>query len=187
MASVGITLVPMEEYLRTMYQPDCEWIDGELRERNVGEGSHAVIQKMLAMFFGIREEEWNVLAALEQRVQTSATHSRIPDVCLLRGDAPFEEIVRVAPLLCVEILSPEDRMSEMYEKVDDYLAMGVASVWVGDPRRRKIWETDAAGKLQMRDEELTVAETPIRLRAEDLFRQLNKLQGRDRQGFAGRG
>ena len=178
MASVGVALVPVEEYLRTMYHPDCEWVDGEVKERNVGEGSHAVIQKFLAMFFGLREEEWNVIAAIEQRVQTSATHYRIPDVCLLRGDAPFEEIVRVAPLLCVEILSPEDRMSEMYEKIDDYLAMGVASVWVIDPRRRKILETDEAGKLQMRDEELTVAGTPVRLRSEELFRQLNKLQGR---------
>ncbi len=178
MASTQVNLVSLEEYLTTSYHPDCEWVDGEVKERNVGEGSHGTIQKFLVVFFGTREDEWHVRVVPEQRVQTSATHFRIPDVCLLRGDVAFEEIVRVAPLLCIEILSPEDRMSEMYEKLDDYLAMGVASVWVIDPRRRKIWDTDEAGKLQMRDDALRVAGTPIRLAAEDLFRQLNKLQGR---------
>jgi len=27
------TLVPLETYLETTYRPDCDWIDGELRER----------------------------------------------------------------------------------------------------------------------------------------------------------
>ena len=94
MASLGVALVPVEEYLRTSYHPDCEWVDGEVRERNMGEFSHAVVQKFLAMFFGNHEEEWNVLALTEQRVQTSALHYRIPDVCLLLGDAPPDEIVR---------------------------------------------------------------------------------------------
>ena len=172
------TAVPLEEYLTTTYHPDREWVDGETKERNVGEGSHGVIQKFLAMYFGMREEEWNVLTSVEQRVQTSPRHYRIPDVCLLRGESPFEEIVKVAPLLCVEILSPEDRMSEMYEKVEDYLAMGVAGVWMIDPRRRKMWQTDEQGVLQPRSEELSLPGTPLRLSALDLFRQLNKLEGR---------
>ena len=37
------------------------------------------------------------------------TSFRIPDVCLLRADAPFESILRDPPLLCIEIMSPEDR------------------------------------------------------------------------------
>ena len=38
------TMVPLEEYLHTDYKPDCEWVDGELKERSVGEGSHGNIQ-----------------------------------------------------------------------------------------------------------------------------------------------
>ena len=175
-----VVAVPLEEYLTTSYEPECEWVDGELRERNVGEGSHSEIQKFLTIFFGTREQEWNLRVEPEQRVQISAGRFRIPDVCLIRGEAPFEEIVRVPPLLCIEILSRDDRMSEMYEKVEDYLTMGVAGVWMIDPRRRKVWQTDGGGVLQPKGEELALPGTPIRLRAADLFRQLDKLEGRER-------
>ena len=176
-SSTGVA-VPLEEYLHTMYHPDCEWVDGEVKERHVGEGSHAMVQKALIVYFSMLEETWNLRVIQEQRVQTSAKHYRIPDVCLLRGDAAFEEIVTIAPLLCIEVLSPEDRMGEMYEKIEDYLAMGVAGVWVIDPKRRKMWQTDARGVLEPQDEELTLTGTPVRLAAVDLFRQLNRLEGR---------
>ena len=38
------TLVPLGEYLETVYEPDCEYIDGELVERNVGELEHSGLQ-----------------------------------------------------------------------------------------------------------------------------------------------
>src|ERR1700730_10547249 len=127
--------VPLREYLETSYRPDRDWIDGELRERKMGEGQHAVLQKIFTMFLGLREREWNIRVLPEQRVQTSPTHYRIPDICLVRRDSEFESIVHTAPLLCIEILSRDDRMSEMQERVDDYLGMGVAMVWlVGPPR-----------------------------------------------------
>jgi len=43
----------------------------------------------------------------------------------------------VAPDLCVEIVSPRDRWSDITEKVNEYLAIGVRLVWVIDPARRK--------------------------------------------------
>jgi hypothetical protein len=30
------TLVPVEEYLSTNYDPDCEYVDGQIVERNLG-------------------------------------------------------------------------------------------------------------------------------------------------------
>jgi hypothetical protein len=30
------TLIPLEEYIGHSFRPDCDYIDGELRERNVG-------------------------------------------------------------------------------------------------------------------------------------------------------
>ncbi|MEO8499100.1 MAG: Uma2 family endonuclease, partial [Planctomycetota bacterium] len=37
------------------------------------------------------------------------------------------------PVLAVEILSPSDKLESVNEKVDEYLATGVALVWVVDP------------------------------------------------------
>ncbi len=170
--------VSMEEYLATSYRPDRDWVDGQVRERNMGEGQHAVVQKFLAMFLGNHEEEWGILALTEQRVQVSATHFRVPDVCVVSGKQTFEVIVRTPPLLCVEILSREDTATEMLERVDDYRLMGVATVWMIDPRRRSASVIDASGAMRRAQTELTVPETKIRLAMDVLFAQLNRLEGR---------
>jgi Uma2 family endonuclease len=172
-------LVPLREYLETSYRPDRDWIDGEVRERNTGEGQHAVLQKFFTVFLGLREREWNIRVLPEQRVQTSPTHYRIPDICLVRRDSEFESIVHTPPVLCIEILSRDDRMSEMQERVDDYLGMGVAMVWLVDPRRRKAFMTEPHG-LREAAGELTVPGTPIRVPVTEVFAELDELEGKTR-------
>ena len=51
------TLISVEEYLRTSYRPDCDYVDGEVLERNVGEKSHAKLQKAILLFLSAREKE----------------------------------------------------------------------------------------------------------------------------------
>ena len=57
-------------------------------------------------------------------------HERMPDP-ILRG------LVRVAPDLAIEVLSPTNRPGEVLEKVADYLNAGTLLVWVIDPDRRQ--------------------------------------------------
>ncbi len=38
------TFLSLGEYLQTTYRPDREYIDGELKERNVGKWDHARVQ-----------------------------------------------------------------------------------------------------------------------------------------------
>lgn len=45
------TTIPIAEYLQTNYRPDREYVDGELRERNVGKWEHARVQWLLANWF----------------------------------------------------------------------------------------------------------------------------------------
>ena len=78
------TAVPIAEYLDTSYRPDREYVDGELRERNVGKWEHARVQWLLANWFGSREEQWDVTGSTEQRVQVSNSRVRIPDLVVLR-------------------------------------------------------------------------------------------------------
>jgi hypothetical protein len=40
------TAVSLKEYLNTSYRPDCDYLDGELLERNVGEVDHSRLQGM---------------------------------------------------------------------------------------------------------------------------------------------
>jgi len=54
------TQISMSEYLATCYSPDCDYVDGEVLERNVWEYDHAKLQKKLILYFGNREEQWHV-------------------------------------------------------------------------------------------------------------------------------
>jgi Uma2 family endonuclease len=145
------TLISVEEYLRTSYRPDCDFIDGEVLERNVGEKSHAKLQKAILLYLSAREKELGIWVIQEQRVQVSAKRFRIPDICVTRGE-PNEEILRQPPFICIEILSPEDRWPRTQQRIDDYLAMGVPHVWVLDPSTKTAYSvTRTAGTNQVTD------------------------------------
>jgi Uma2 family endonuclease len=82
-------------------------------------------------------------------------------------------IVREAPFLCIEILSPEDRASRMQEKIDDYISFGVRYVWVIDPRNRTGWVYTNEGRLEKAGV-LTTQNPDLHLSLEDLFSALSE-------------
>jgi Uma2 family endonuclease len=169
-------IVTLAEYLETVYRPDRDWIDGETNERNMGEQPHSRIQAYLSYLFRSNASKWGVRALPEQRVQTSARHYRIADVCVVRRATPMEPIVRTPPMLCIEILSKDDSLSEILARVEDYLTMGVPTVWVVDPRRRRAYSATASGALQPAPTELTVAGTEIRIPIPDIFAELDEME-----------
>jgi Uma2 family endonuclease len=148
------TLISVAEYLATAYRPDRDYLEGEVRERNLGEYDHARLQSKLMLYFGNREDQLGVIGIVEQRVQVRPNRFRVPDFCLLRANATPEQIVRTAPLLAVEVLSPDDRLTEMQDRVDDYIAMGVPVVWVVDPKKRRAWIHTQSGIEEARGGEL---------------------------------
>jgi Uma2 family endonuclease len=172
------TLIPVSEYLRTTYHPDRDYVDGEVRERNLGERPHSLLQIVLGSIFLAHFDLWNILPMTEQRVQTSETRFRIPDVCVIRRSDPEDAIVHSAPLLCVEILSREDRLADLQEKVDDYSGMGVEQVWVIDPIRRIGYMSSSEGFLKPTDGNLTVPGTAILINLPELFARIDALQAR---------
>src|ERR1700733_12887896 len=99
--------VSIEEYLSTVYEHDCEYVDGVIEERDLGEFEHAYVQGILVGLFLRNRQEWGVYPLPEQRVQTQETHFRVPDVTILREKTPRERILTRPPLLVIEIQSPE--------------------------------------------------------------------------------
>jgi Uma2 family endonuclease len=145
------TLVSVEEYLRTVYQPDCDYVDGEVLERNMAELDHSTLQGDLIGYFYMRRKEWNVRILPEMRIQVKPTRFRIPDICLVVGKTD-EQILTKPPFLCVEILSPEDRWSRVKDRIDDFLAMGVPYVWVLDPQTKEAFiVTPTEGLREVKD------------------------------------
>ena len=162
-------LISVEEYLRTAYRPDCDYVDGAIVERNVGEKSHAKLQQEILVYLRERRSQWGIFVIQETRVQVSPTRFRVPDVCVIAGPEPDEEIFTEPPFLCIEILSPEDRMSRMQAKIDDYLAFGVAYVWVVDPQTRKAWVYTADLMREVRDGVLRTERPDIAVPLDELF------------------
>ena len=156
------TVVPLSEYLESVYRPDCEYIDGELLERNVGEWDHSWLQTELSVYLSTRKKQWGILVVVEQRVQVKPTRFRVPDITVLTS-APTGGIVQDPPFLCIEILSLRDRMAEMQERIDDYLAFGVRHVWVIDPRTRRAFEYTPDRIREAKDGILSTTNPDIRV------------------------
>ena len=145
--ATAASVISVEEYLSHTYEPDCDYIDGHLEERNLGEFDHAWLQTALVSYLFARRKQWNITPVVEQRIQVTPVRFRVPDICVLLGAEPAEQILTKPPFLCIEILSPEDRMSRIERRIADYFAMGVAYVWVLDPESRQAYIATAAEGL----------------------------------------
>jgi Uma2 family endonuclease len=130
--------ISLEEYLNTDYEPDCDYVDGSLEERNVGKKTHSKVQMRLSAWLYSRTGEHKQDVLLEQRVQVSPSRVRIPDICLVDQRASGE-IIQQPPALCVEILSPDDRWYRVQDRLTDFLNFGVPTIWIIDPYAKEAW------------------------------------------------
>lgn len=152
-------LVSVEQYLATAYRPDCDYVDGQVLERNMGEQDHSGVQGAIVGFFYARRKKWNIRVLPEQRVQVQPDRFRIPDVAIILGKTA-EQILTKPPFLCIEILSPEDRMSRVEERIADFLSMGVPYVWLIDPATRQAYTATAAEGLREINSGILKTENP---------------------------
>ena len=173
--------IAMAEYLATDYEPDCEYVDGEVRERNVGKWEHARIQALLGAWFVAHEADWDIISSTEQRTQVSGTRVRVPDLVVLRP-GPQPDILTEPPLLIVEILSPGDSYWDLQERSRDYQEMGVGTVWIVDPKTRS--GRMCCGDTWVGAGRLEVAGTPIYVELGALFARLDGRQAGPVQGEA---
>jgi Uma2 family endonuclease len=166
-------LISVEEYLRTTYDPDRDYVDGEVIERNLGEHDHSDLQSELVRYFRNRRRELKTLAYVEQRVQVAKTRFRVPDVCVYVGEKPREQIFRTPPFICIEVLSPEDRMARTQARIDDYLKFGVAYVWVFNPENRRVWVYTTEGSREIKDGILTTENPSLTVDLAEIFSELD--------------
>jgi len=153
------TLVSVEQYLAEVYESDCDYVDGEIQERNWGERTHSRLQLKIAVYLSANYAALGMEIYPELRVRISASCYRIPDVCLTLGD-PGEEILTKPPFLCIEVLSPEDRMNRVEIRVRDFLEMGVPYVWLLDPYTKQAYVATAdEGLREVKDGVLRAGNT----------------------------
>jgi Uma2 family endonuclease len=162
-------LVSLQEYLATPYHPDCDYVDGVLVERHVGQKDHSKLQGEVFAWFRSHRQALGLAAFVEQRIQVAPRRYRVPDVCVVLLPEPPEQIFTHAPYICVEILSPEDTFPKLQERLDDYLLVGVANIWVLDPVSRRGWRVTREGYFEALDRVLRTSDGAVRLPIADLF------------------
>lgn len=142
MASTPTTLVSVEEYLARTEKPNAEYDDGVVYLKPMPTGRHSVIQKK--SLIALDNQGVIALPELTVRVSTRPMKFLVPDVAVVR-EIPLDYATEPA-ILCIEILSPEQRLGEMLAKCEHYHAWGVPFCWVVDPAKRSAWEYHGAGE-----------------------------------------
>jgi Uma2 family endonuclease len=163
--------VSLAEYLRTPYEPDAEYVRGEIQERNAGEYEHNTVQREILLWFRLHDKAWQIRSIQEQRTRLTSGNVRIPDVSVWRRNVPVQPVFDRPQLIAIEVLSPEDRQSRVQEKIDDYCAFEVPHIWVVDPIKRIGW--DCSNGNWTRKDRFELAGAPIYLDLQELFRELD--------------
>ncbi|HZP22841.1 MAG TPA: Uma2 family endonuclease [Terriglobales bacterium] len=153
--------ITIEEYLHTRYEPDCDYVDGEVQERNLGELTHAEVQARLAQWFLNNAEEWTLRVGIELRIWVAPTRVRIADVALLSRSEPVEQVPTRPPLAVIEIISPEDRFSRYEQRIDDYRNMDIRHIWVIDPQTRRGFDCSSGSWIETAS--FAIENSPIRV------------------------
>ena len=165
------TLASVTEYLAKTYHPDREYVGGVVLERNLGERDHGALQTELIIYLGSLRRKLGIHVFAEQRVQVSKDRFRVPDITVVTGPKPTEPIFTTPPFLCIEVLSKDDSLAQMKERVDDYLSFGVPHVWLIDPRARRAWVCSGQGTVEAGGT-LTTSAPEIRVSLAEMFDSL---------------
>lgn len=173
-ASATIPFVSVEQYLHSDTQPDVDYVDGVLEERNLGEQDHSDLQGTIHALFYNQRKTWQIRSNVELRVQVTPTRYRIPDICVVPANQPRTPILRVPPLLCCEVKSPRFTLKRERTRAEDYIRMGVPEVWIFDPETRTAYVLTANSFTEHREGTLKLAGTPIELDIAALFAVLDE-------------
>src|ERR1017187_9314221 len=159
-------LVSVEEYLTTRYDPDVEFVDGVLVERNLGDWLHSLIQSNV--LFALRRKYPHLKVVAELRSSTTGKRYRLPDVCVLLT-APKTRYLLHAAFLVVEVLSESDVMSVVIEKLKEYANKGVQNIWLIDPRLQLMCAYSQSALVEFEGEVISTADRSVELSRSEIF------------------
>ena len=138
-----------EEYLAYDDGTDnrYELVNGELATLNLPRAKHSKVGRFLY---------WRLDKAIDQKgddwivcwdygVRTGAKRSRLPDLTIITADqenelldSDAEAVLEEAPILAVEIVSPNDPVRDYRYKRSEYAVRGIPEYWIVDPIKGKV-------------------------------------------------
>jgi Uma2 family endonuclease len=157
----------VEEYLHTSFPNlDKEYREGELVDRSLPDLLHSTTQAFIIAFFMAIRKTLLVFPCPELRLKLRSGLYLIPDVSVFHPAKPSAPVPDTPPFIAIEILSKEDRLSKVREKLEEYRAWGVAHVWLVDPYSKRLYTCEDGLKEVAA---LSVPELGIEVHPPDLF------------------
>lgn len=147
MATVSKTITAEEFLEMDLGEGTFELIEGEVVEMPQAGPEHGLICGNSSYLFGhyARQSGLGYTMTNDSPVLTRREPDTVRggDVCFyLREAWPREKVgsglIPVPPLLVLEVLSPSNRPSDIFEKTVEYLRVGVRMVWLIDPPTRRV-------------------------------------------------
>lgn len=126
------TLLTVDQYLKTPYEWEPEYVRGELIERPTPNKIHARLVALLT-----RRLPEAAFFYVEFRMRLSTDVIRIPDLAIFAAEP--EDFPASPPIATIEVISPDDRLSEILRKCGEYREWGVPNIWVIEPDVRKFY------------------------------------------------
>ena len=134
------------EYLAMHFpEREPEYVRGKLRDKPTPDWIHGMLQARLC---------WMLLAALqplgfnvgsEVRCKLGEENFRLPDVAVFPPGQPTDLLPDSPPFVAVEIVSKDEKYTELLEKLEDYRTWGIPNIWVVDPWRKRLSVFDQSG------------------------------------------
>jgi Uma2 family endonuclease len=163
------TQIRSEDYLRMTFEHDAEFVHGEIVERGMPDEIHSAIQFLILLKFGSLVQSYPLYPRPEIRMRVGRDRYRVADIAIFAGSHP-QPVPETPPLVVVEILSKDDRHSDVIQKLEEYREWGVAHIWVIDPSTKRFWLYNELG-LQNASS-LALSEYPFQLTPAELFADL---------------
>jgi len=171
MAHAATTLMTVEEFARL---PDgnvrCELVRGEVIEMTPSAAESGRIGSRIAIRLGafVEAHELGITYIPDAGFLLARDPDtvRVPDVAFVTKQRaglhpPVEGCFPGAPDLAVEVVSPTDKMTDILEKVEEYLAAGTQIVWVVVPKRPEVYIYRSTGGPEVVGADGTLTGEPI--------------------------
>jgi len=141
------TLISGEELLAMGDIGPCELVEGRIVMRSPTGGLHGSVELNFgaALRDFVRPRKLGLVRVAEVGIYTRRNPDTVRGADVLFISAARAAQLRssgyldVAPELVVEVMSPDDRWSEMMQKLREYFEIGVRLVWVADPASRMVY------------------------------------------------
>lgn len=147
MTKTPIKINTLEEYVNFDNGTDkrYELEDEGLVEMPPGTGKHEAIITLLVVRFFLEIQKMELLLQPRPNGTEVLTNKqpRRPDVCVITNEQAksiesTSAILKTAPPLLVEVVSPESIDRDYNQKTSEYAAMGVVEYWIVDPLENKV-------------------------------------------------